>query len=470
MIAPHNLRALASAGLLALAGCTVGPDYHLPASAAINRPAARGPLEAPAGLTSVDDLPPRWWHLYDDPVLDQLEEQALADNADLRIAAANLARAQALTHVVEGAAEPEIAVNAAAERARISGESFLLPESLPVATLGSANLQVSYQLDLFGRIRRSVEAARADEETRQALVDAVKVTLAGEVARAYLEVCAAQETVDTVEAVAAVQQNLVQATRRLQAAGRGSAIEVAAAQARAEEAQALVPQARARAKAGLYQLAFLLGRTPAEYPREAQACRRLPALVRPLPVGNGASLLARRPDVRAAERQLAAATARIGVATAELYPQIGFGIAGGSSGFLKDLGTAPANSWSIGSLFHWSFPGAGARARVKAADADAQRALAQFDGTVLIALREVQTALARYGENQARLESLHNAANAARLGASQVSRLREAGRAAVQADLGSRAGALAAELREQAAHEAVVQDQVSLFMALGGGW
>lgn len=470
MSRPYRARILALAGLLMLTGCTVGPDYHVPAASAVNRPAARGPLEGVAGLTDADDVPARWWHLYDDPVLDRLEEQALAGNTDLRVAAANLARAQALTRVAEGAAEPEIAVDAAAEHARLSGESSLLSEALPVADLGSANLQVSYELDLFGRIRRSVEAARADEETRRALVGAVRVTLAAHVARAYVEVCGAQEMADTVDAATTLQHNLLQAARRMQAAGRFSAIEVTAAQARADEVEALAPQARARAKAGLYQLAFLLGRAPAEYPREALACRHLPELARPLPVGDGASLLGRRPDVRAAERQLAAATARIGVATAELYPQIGFGVSAGSSGFLRDLGTAPANSWSIGSLIHWSFPGAGARARVKAADADAQRALAQFDGTVLTALREAQTMLTTYGEDHARLASLGRAAQAARLGADQVARLREAGRAAQQDDLGGRARALAAELREEAAHEAVVQDQVSLFMALGGGW
>lgn len=463
-------RMLACSGVLALAGCTVGPDYHLPASASVNLPAARGPLSAPAGLTASDDLPPRWWHLYDDPVLDHLEEQALAGSTDLRIATANLARAKAMTDAAEGASEPEIAVNAAAERARLSGESFLLSEPLPVATLGSAGVQMSYQLDLFGRVRRGVEAARADEETRRALMDAVKVTLAGEVVRAYVGICGAQETAETLQTAVVVQQNLVRAAQRLQSAGRLSAIEVTAAQARVDEAEALVPQAHARARAGLYQLAFLLGRPPADYPREAEACRRLPELSRLLPVGDGASLLARRPDVRAAERQLAASTARIGVATAELYPQVGFGISAGSTGFLKDLGSAATNSWGIGSLIHWSFPGAGARARVKAADADAQRALAQFDGVVLAALRETQTALASYGQDNARAASLQRAAAAARLGSDQFARLKRAGRAAAQADLGGRASALAATLREQNGREALVQDQVSLFMALGGGW
>lgn len=462
--------ALSLAGMLALAGCTVGPDYHLPASAAINRPAAQGPLEVPAAIAVADDLPPRWWHLYDDPVLDALEEQALAGSTDLRGAAANLARAQAITKVAEGAAEPEIAVDAAAERARLSGESFLLPEQLPVATLGSANLRLSYQLDLFGRIRRSVEAARADEEARRELVGAVKVTLAGEVARAYAGICSAQEEADTLEAAAAVQRDIALATRQLQAAGRVSVIETTAAQTHVDEIEALLPKARARAKAGLYQLAFLLGRAPSEYPREAARCHTLPQLARPLPVGDGAALLARRPDVRAAERQLAAATARIGVATAELYPQIGFGLSAGSSGFLKDLGTAPANSWGLGSLIHWSFPGAGARARVKVADREAQRALAQFDGVVLNALREAQTTLATYGEDEARLTSLRKAAEGSRIAADQLARLRQAGRAAAPAELGSRANFLGATLREQTGREAVVQDQVSLFMALGGSW
>lgn len=463
-------RALSCAAMLALAGCTVGPDYHLPAAAAINRPAARAPLETPAPLAAADDLPPRWWHLYDDPVLDRLEEQALAGSTDLRIAAANLARAEAMTEVAKGAAEPEIAVDAAAERAQLSGESFLLSEPLPVASLGSANLRFSYQLDLFGRVRRSIEAARADEDTRRELMGAVKVTLAGEVARAYVGICSAQEEADTLAAAVAVQQDIARIAWQLQATGRVSVIETSAAQTRVDEVEALLPGARARAKAGLFRLAFLLGRAPSEYPREATGCHKLPQLARPLPVGDGAALLARRPDVRAAERQLAAATARIGVATAELYPQIGFGVSAGSSGFLKDLGTAAANSWSLGSLIHWTFPSAGARARVRAANRDAERALAQFDGVVLSALREAQTALTTYGEDDARLASLRKAAEGARVTADQLARLRQAGRAAAPAELGSRASFLAATLREQNGREAIVQDQVSLFMALGGSW
>ncbi|MBC2666138.1 efflux transporter outer membrane subunit [Novosphingobium flavum] len=456
--------------LAGLGGCTMGPDYHLPQGAAANLPAARAALADEHGLTVPDDLPPRWWHLYDDPVLDRLEEQALAGSTDLRVAAANLARARAVSQAAEGQKEPDLTVDAAAERARLSAESFLLEEPLPAFNLGTGQVELSYQADLFGRVKRSVEAAHADEEARRALVDAVKVTLAGEVARAYLEVCGGQETAAVAGEALQVQEHLADAAGRMAAAGRGTALDITAAGARVAEARAALPPARARAKAGLYRLAFLLGRAPADYPREAEACVAVPELVRPLPVGDGAALIARRPDLRAAERELAAATARIGVATADLYPRIGFGIAGGSSGLLADLGTAPANFWSIGSLIHWSFPGAGARAKVRAANADADGALARFDGAVLGALREAQTTLSKYGEDHDRAENLRLAAEAADKGAAQMARLHAAGKAAAQSDLGGKAAAIAARSRALDAREAVVGDQIALFMALGGGW
>jgi len=139
--------ALIGAALLALAGCkAVGPDYHLPQDAAIQRPAAQGAFQsAPAALTISDPLPQRWWHLYDDPVLDGLEEQALAANTDLRVAAANLARAQAITAVAEGGREPDFSVSAGAQHTRLSGQSYLQSEQLPVADIGDVGAEMSYQ-------------------------------------------------------------------------------------------------------------------------------------------------------------------------------------------------------------------------------------------------------------------------------------------------------------------------------------
>lgn len=454
---------LAACTALALSGCVMGPNYRAPQPVSAK-------LSQAEGMTAQAPLPPRWWHLYDDPVLDRLEEQALNANTELRVAAASLSRARAMTEAAEGANEPEFSVDAAAQRARLSAQSYLQSETLPVMNLGAAGGSMSYQFDLFGRLRRGAEAARADEQSVGALADAVKVTLAAEVAKSYVEVCGAQEMEAIVEHSVEVQERLVEFAERLQAEGRGSAIEVSAAKARLADAKAALPLDRIKSRAALYRLAFLMGRTPDDYPREAEACHHLPKLSQPLPTGDGAALIARRPDIRAAERQLAAATARIGVATAELYPQIGIGLTGGTTGLLADLGQAATNRWSIAGLIRWNFPSAGPRAKVRAAKADTARALAVFDGKVLNALREVQTAISTYGENHNRLLSLTEARVAADETADQLRRLREGGKAAAQVDIGGRNTALLAAQREQAAKEALVLDQINLFLALGGGW
>lgn len=455
-----------------LGGCAaVGPDYHLPDKAAARMPAAQGAFrEAGAGTSAAEPMPARWWHLYDDPVLDRLEQDALAANTDLRIAAANLKRAQAVTTGAEAAGEPDYSLGVAAERARLSGESFLLPEALPVANLGNAQGEVSYQLDLFGQIRRSVEAARADEAASEAAIGAVKVTLAAEVARAYLAQCGAAETLALAERAVTIDTRALDIARRLAEAGRTGAGDVTRAELRLAQTRALIPAQRARSRAALYRLAYLMGKAPADYPREAEACHAVPQIAAPLPVGDGAALIARRPDVHMAERQLAGATARIGVATAALYPRVGIGLSAGSIGFLKDLGTAPANTWSIAGLIHWTIPGKGEHARVRAANAEAEAALARFDATVLGALRETETALATYAEDHNRLVALGQAREAAAREADEARRLRAGGRSPLLADIGGQQGALLAEANETIARETVAADQVGLFLALGGGW
>lgn len=463
-------RLLAGAALIGLAGCTVGPDYHLPAKAAINSATAQGPLAKGNAVVAAQDLPARWWHLYDDPVLDTLEEQALAGSTDLRIAMTNLARAQALTAAAAHANEPEFSVDAAAQRARLSGEAYLQPTSLPVYNLANGGAQMSYQFDLFGRFRRGVELARADQQATAALVDAAKVTIAAEVARAYVEVCGAHAYGAIAEEQVAVQERILAVQERMLKEGKGSALEVSTAQTRFAEARARLPLDEIHAKAALYRLAFLLGRAPSDYPREAEACHSVPQLTRALPVGDGAALLARRPDVRAAERQLAAATAQIGVATADLYPRFGFAAGGGITGFLKDVVAAAASRWGIGALVQWNFPNSAARAKVRVARIDASAALARFDGTVLAALREVETAANTYAQNHDRLLLLTQARESSSTTARQIERLRQAGRAPALADLGGQDAELATRAREQGAREVLAQDQITLFLALGGGW
>lgn len=459
----------ACATALALCGCAaVGPNYHLPAGAAANIPAAQGAFQEVGGGTQGEPLPPRWWHLYDDPALDALEEQALAANTDLRIAGANLKRARAVVDVANGAKEPEFSILGEAERARLSGESYLLDSPIPVANLGEVNAGVQYQIDLFGQIRRSVEAARADEQASEATVRAVKVTVAAEVARAYLTQCAANEAVTIGTEAITVDTRALDIAHRLKAAGRSGDSDVTRAEGRLAQITAMVPAQRARSRAAMYRLAYLLGKAPADAPKIA--CTTIPTIARDLPVGDGAALIARRPDVHVAERQLAGATARIGVATAALYPHIGIGISGGSFGFLKDLGKGAANMWSVGGLIEWTIPSGGARARVRAANAEADAALARFDGTVLGALRETETALATYAEDHNRAVSLDQVLASAEKESGDTHRMRTAGRSPLTASISAAQDTLVARAAQTSAREAIAMDQVNVFLALGGGW
>ena len=258
--------------------------------------------------------------------------------------------------------------------------------------------------------------------------------------------------------------------RRLAEAGRSPRTAVQAAQAQTLALQAQLPAYATAQDAAHYQLAALLGLPPQALSRERTHCEASPKLAQPLPVGDGAALLQRRPDVREAERQLAAATARIGVATAALYPSIHLGASAGLSGVLGDLGNASTARWGLGPLISWQIPDNAARARVQASKADAQAALAHFDGVVLNALRETETALSHYVhdlDEQARLAQ-------AREQADQVDqdnhRLYESGRAPLLSQLEAQ-GALS-RLDQQVAQSQgqTARDEVALFLALGGGW
>ena len=458
--------------LATMAACTtVGPDYRIPEHAAIQAPGVRGSfLGAAAAPVSQQPVPDGWWRLYHDPVLDTLEQRALAANTDLRVAAANLARAQAVLVETRAASDPHVGVSAAAQRGQESGEEHLLPVPLPVENLGDTGLRVTYQVDLFGRLRRAAQAAAADAEAGRAGLELAQVSVAAEVAAAYVEACSAAEDQAVAERMVRLHARSLEVVQRLDAAGRGTAVDVARARAQLEQARAAPPVNAARRRAALYRLALLTGRPPAEYPREAEACLAPPTLAQPLPVGDGAALLARRPDVRQAERVLAGATARIGVATAALYPSVSVGLSAGSTGLLTDIGERAANHWSIGSLVSWTFPDGGERARVRQADASAQAALARFDGVVLNALREVETQLSWYAQDLRRNEALRASREQAALAAEQARRLYESGRSPYLASLDADRSLASVESALAASEGQIAADQVKLFLALGGGW
>jgi NodT family efflux transporter outer membrane factor (OMF) lipoprotein len=462
----------AVAALSLLSACAeVGPNYAVPGAAKANLPAARAPFvgatDAPVSQAAVPD---DWWRLYDDPNLDALVRQALSANTDLRVAAANLARAEAVVSEARAAGDPTLSVSATAARDKESGEAFLLTQPLPAENLGDVGLRASYQIDLVGRLKRASEAARADSEATQAALDLAKVSVAADVVRAYVDACSAGAELSVAQRTVDLQSRTLAATSRLTAAGRGSAIDVTRGQALLDQSRAALPPFEARRRVALYRLAVLTGRPPAEFPAELSDCAQPPRLSRPIPVGDGAALLRRRPDVRQAERRLAGATARIGVATAALYPTVSLGLSVGSTGLLADIGQPAANHWSIGPLISWTLPTGGERARIRQANAGADAALARFDGVVLAALREVEASLTVYARDLDRNGDLRAAREQAAQAQGQAQRLYRAGRSPYLTGLDAQRTLATADAALAASDSQVADDQVALFLALGGGW
>lgn len=465
--------ALALPLLATLAACTtIGPDYHLPKEAVIQRDAAKAPLMGAAEQPfTADPLPADWWRLYRDPVLDRLIAKAFGANADLRVAAANLQRAHAVLEEVEEKQRPEVEMGAAPLYGRIAGASIGVPEQLPRTGIYDADIKVAWQVDMWGRIRRAIEAAHADQEAAQAASDLAHVMVAADTTRAYAQACSAGYQLKVAQQSVDLQQKFVKLTGERVRRGRGIAIDNSRAQAQLELLRANLPPLEASRRTALYRLAVLTGEVPSQFPQEVAQCVTPPRVASTVPVGDGAALLRRRPDVRQAERRLAAATARIGVATAELYPNISLGASFGSVGMMEGFGKADTWKFSLGPLISWSLPALSpARVHIAQAKIDTAGALARFDAVVLNALRETESALTVYARELDRNAALRAARDQSALASRQTARLYEVGRtdflAALDADrtLASAEGMLAASDAQLAA------DQAQLFLALGGGW
>ncbi|MFL9966646.1 efflux transporter outer membrane subunit [Paraburkholderia sediminicola] len=457
---------------VALDGCmNVGPNYSLPQQALVNAPLANAPIEgADPALTSTGNVPAVWWKLYDDPVLNGLVDEALQSNSDLRVAAANLARSREALGVAQAQGGFSGKASATVERAQESAEQFLLTEKIPVVNEGDIGISIAYEIDLFGKLRRGVEAAQADTESVEAAGDLARITVVADVVRSYVEQCSAAEELRIAQQSLALQKQRVDVSRRLRDAGRGNQTDVTRGQTQVDTLSADIPRYTARRKIAQYRLAALLARAPSDLPPAVLACDRLPQIRQPIPVGDGAALLKRRPDVREAERQLAASTARIGVATGALYPTVSIGASAGLTGILEDLGTPATQRWGFGPLISWTFPANGARGRVREAQASSQVALAKFDGVVLTALRETETNLATYASDFARADSLRAALKSATESADETHRLYRAGRESFISDLDATRTLTSTKSQVAAAEGQVAIDQVNLFLALGGGW
>ncbi|MES2011348.1 MAG: efflux transporter outer membrane subunit [Pseudomonadota bacterium] len=457
--------------LLFAACTTVGPDYHVPDNAAVKAQAANGPLlgtNNPA--VSIAEVPDGWWRLYDDPKLDQLVQQALVANTDLRVAAANLKRAIAVYHEVEAENLPEARLSASAERGQIAGEPLLKEEKIPVMNFGDVGFKVSYLIDFFGKLARADEAALAGAQASQAALDQARVGVVAETVRAYVQGCAATHELTVAEHQLELQRRGVELARKLVDAGRGQPVDLLRSQAQADLLRAALPRFKAEQEGAAYRLAVMLGKPPSATSQAEYACHEEPRLRQALPVGDGAALLKRRPDVRQAERELASATAKIGVATADLYPSIRIGASAGFTGILDHLGQAPTAHWGYGPLITWNIPTSGTRARIHGTEAGAEAALAHFDGVVLKALRETQSALSSYTRELERTQALRDARDKANEVARQNRQLYQAGRSPYLSSLDADRTLASTEASLAASESQVALDQINLFLALGGGW
>ncbi|MCV4261229.1 efflux transporter outer membrane subunit [Pseudomonas capsici] len=457
-------------GLLLSACQMVGPDYQLPKDSAINRPDLQGELAGRSVNTVSAPVPEHWWRLYQDPRLDELVQQAMASNTDLRIAAANLQRARYQTAEAQAAGGFTNSATLGVQRLQESGEAFLLADKVPVANVGDVGLTTSYQFDLFGTLQRGTEAAQANVDASQAAADTARITLVADVVRAYTQICAANEELHIAQESLDLQQQSVALNQRLRDAGRGDETQVTRSQTQFKSLRAELPRYQALRQAGLFRLSMLLARPVEQLPAGVSTCNELPHIAQVMPVGDGAALLKRRPDVRQAERHLAMATAQIGVATGELYPDISIGATVGSIGILENLGKPAANRWGFGPLLNWTVPSNGSRARIHQAEASTQAALARFDGVVLNAIRETQTGLAKYTALLDRRDALKEAEQSAQEAAEQTHRFYKAGRASFLADLQATRTYTDVRAQMAAANTQVAMGQIDLFLALGGGW
>ncbi|MBI1686439.1 efflux transporter outer membrane subunit [Caulobacter hibisci] len=455
---------IAGASLLATA-CAVGPTYKAPALAPVALQNA-----APA-VVSTAAPEADWWKAFGDPTLDALVTQALSTNLDLEIAVARVDEARALFKDARLDAAPRVTATgtyAAADQQqptsngqRVYGDTY------------QAGFDAAWELDLFGRVRRGVQAASAEAGAAQADLRDAQVTVAAEVARNYLELRGAQARLAVARRNLETQRETLRLTRVRFEAGAGGAIDVASAEARLKATESVIPELVTAETRANYRLAVLTGQRPGTLNAQLKPRAQDPApLVTALPIGDASQFLRRRPDVQAAERRLAAQTAKVGVATADLFPRVRVsGFVGFLTGSASGFGNSASQAWSVAPSVSWpALDLGGAHARLKAAEARNDAALAAYDKAVLTAIEDLETALVSYRQRQARLASLTDQAAASRR-AAELARIQyKEGGIDFLVLLDAERTLLGAEDALTVAETGVNTDVVAIYKALGGGW
>jgi NodT family efflux transporter outer membrane factor (OMF) lipoprotein len=463
------------AASLALAACTVGPRYTRPA---ISTPATFG--ELPAGQAASRAALARWWTEFHDPTLDALVSRAVEGNLDLRIAAARVKEARAARGIAASRALPQ--VDAAASYARTqrsdavppfnSGAGGPSPFGARVQDTFEAGFDAVWELDVFGGVRRDEEAASAQVEAATEAGRDVLVATVAEVARSYVELRGTQRRLEILEATIHSQRDTLDLARARFDAGMGSELDVTRAEGLLDATASRRPELERLAREDVQALRVLLGGVSGALAPALDAPGAIPPTPPEIPWALPSELLSRRPDLRRAERELAAATARVGVATADLFPRFSIvGSAGVLSASVGDLASGPSQLWSIVPRVRWPiFSGGRIRANIRVQEARQEQALLQYEKAILVAVEEVENALSAHVRERRRQEDL-GASVAANRRALELATERYTG------GLESFLSVLDAQRSLYDAEDLLVQSEsaaaialIAVYKALGGGW
>jgi NodT family efflux transporter outer membrane factor (OMF) lipoprotein len=481
--------------LLAMSGCTVGPDYRAPQAAV---PARFGAATQPTTQASTQPAAPvdlsRWWTTFGDPQLDGLIDRAVANNLDLKIAEARLREARAQRGVAASGQFPVVNASGRYQRSRSSENAFSF-EGAPTGGAGGggggtgntfgafqqpgdttdlwqAGFDASWEIDVFGGVRRDVEAAEADigaqvENRRDTLV-----TLLAEVARNYLELRGFQQQIEIARRNVQIQREAVEVAESKARLVGGSELDVARAQAQVASTMSTIPTLETLRDQAAHRLGVLLGLEPRALVAELSAVKAIAKGPPIVPPGLPSELLRRRPDVRRAERELAAATARVGVATADLYPRFSITAALGlQSEQFRHLGDWRSRFWNLAPGVSWNLFDAGRiRANIRVSTEQERQSLYRYEASVLTALEEVENALTAYAKEQARRQLLRDAVDRNRRAVELANTLYQGGARDFLNVIDAQRALAASEDALVQSDRLIATDLVALYKALGGGW
>ena len=472
------MRILTAAGaaiatVMTLAGCKVGPNYHQPQTALPG--SFRN--EAFAGTNAAPDSVSHWWTTFGDSQLESLIGEATRANLDVRLARARVREARALRGVEASALFPQVDAQGRYTRVGLSrsssdGQTAAAVGRSLVGNYFNAALDMSWEIDVFGGTRRSVEAADADVQAAEESGRDILVSVLAEVGLNYLELRGLQKELAVAKDNLRVQQDTLALTRDRRHAGLASELDTSRSEAQVASTRSQIPPIEQNLQRAIYRLSVLLGQVPAELEPRLAVVKGIPSAPAAVPVGLPSDLVRQRPDIRHAEQELAAATARIGVATADLFPKFYLtGAAGLQSLEASDFFTGGRRFWSLGPSLQWPIFTAGRiRQNIRVHNVRQEAALIRYEKTVLTSLEEVENSLVAFGKEQDRYRALAESEVASRRSVELATERYLGGLVDFLNVLDAQSSLLSIQDQLVRSESVLSQNAVRLYKALGGGW